>query len=158
MRNRTVAGLGLLYATVKLHEETEAERRVERETLLPASPAEVWEALTDPGRLEEWLASEVELDPVEGGEVSVRDEGGERTGTVETVIEEERLSFTWARPGAEPSRVDLIVEAIPAGTRLVVVETASGPAALAGAARARLDGWGYRLGRLTRLLALAPVA
>ena len=143
---------------MKLRDESEAERRVERETLLPASPSEVWEALTDPERLEEWLAPEVELDPVEGGEVSVRDDGGERTGTVETVIEEERLSFTWARPGAEPSRVDLIVEAIPAGTRLLVVETATGPAALAGAGRFRTCGWGYRLARLERLLTLAPVA
>jgi uncharacterized protein YndB with AHSA1/START domain len=143
---------------VKLHDETEDEQRVERETLLPASPSEVWEALTDPERLEEWLAPEVDLDPVEGGDVSVRDDGGERTGTVETVIEEERISFTWARPGAEPSRVDLIVEAIPAGTRLVVVETATGPTALAGARRFRVDGWGYRLVRLERLLTLAPVA
>ncbi len=48
----------------------------------------------------------------------VGDEDGERTGTVETVIERERLTFTWARPAKEPSRVDFAIEAVPAGTRL----------------------------------------
>src|SRR5919108_3094561 len=79
---------------------------VERETMVEASPEEVWEALTDEDRLEEWLAPEVELEPFEGGEIAVRDGDEERAGTVETVIEEERLTYTWARPGEEPSRVD----------------------------------------------------
>src|SRR5438105_4364274 len=33
--------------------------QVEREIIFPASPTEVWEALTEPERLEEWLAAEV---------------------------------------------------------------------------------------------------
>ena len=36
--------------------------QIEREIVFPASPAEVWEALTEPERLEEWFATEVELD------------------------------------------------------------------------------------------------
>jgi uncharacterized protein YndB with AHSA1/START domain len=110
------------------------ERRVEREAVLPASPEEVWEALTDEERLAEWLADDVELDPVEGGDLRVRDADDDdaRTGTVETVIERERLAFTWAAPGEDPSRVEFTVEAIPAGTRLVVTETAiSAPRAIA---------------------------
>ncbi len=92
---------------------------VERETVLPAGPDEVWEALTDDDRLEEWLAEEVELDPVEGGELSTRDGEDERSGVVETVVEGERLSFTWARPGGEdPSRVSFEIEPVPGGTRL----------------------------------------
>ncbi|HEX6115613.1 MAG TPA: SRPBCC family protein [Solirubrobacterales bacterium] len=138
-------------------ERTE-ERRVERETLLPAGPEEVWEALTDEDWLSEWFAPEVELEPYEGGEIAVRDGEDERTGTVETVIEEERLSFTWQRPGGEPSRVDLIVEAIPAGTRLIVVETAAGPRGLAAAGPLAAASWASRLARLARGLALAPVA
>ena len=51
---------------------------VERETVLPAGPDEVWEALTDDDRLEEWLAEDVELDPVEGGEFSTRCSADER--------------------------------------------------------------------------------
>ena len=117
------------------------ERRVERETVLPASPDEVWEALTDDDRLAQWLADDVEFDPVEGGALNTRDEDGEaRTGTVETVIERERLAFTWAAPGGDPSRVEFTVEAVPAGTRLIVTETAiSGPTAVAPAFAGRWD-------------------
>jgi uncharacterized protein YndB with AHSA1/START domain len=107
---------------------------VTRETLLPIGPDEVWDALTDPELLEEWLAEEVELDPVEGGEVSARDaDGSERNGTVETVIERERLAFTWERDGEGPTHVEFVVEELPAGTRLVVTETLTGPTALASA-------------------------
>lgn len=128
---------------------------VEREAVLPVAPDEVWEALTDDERLEEWLGDEVELDPVEGGELTVSDEDGERSGTVETVVELERLGFTWARPGEAPSRVEFAVEAVPAGTRLIVTETPlTGPVALAGAGKR----WQRRLLRLGRAVLLAPVA
>lgn len=75
---------------------------VERETLVEASPEEVWEALTDEDRLEEWMAPEV--DPVEGGKIAVRDGDGERTGTI---------------------------EALPGGSRVTVVETPIGPTVMA---------------------------
>ena len=125
---------------------------VERETLVEATPGEVWEALTDEDRLEEWMAPEVELDPTEGGEIAVRDGDDERLGTVETVEEEERFAFTWSRPGEDPSFVEFRIEAIPAGTRVTVIETPIGPSASASA------GWSGRLARLGRSLALAPVA
>src|SRR5215218_10471084 len=79
---------------------------VERETLVEASPEEVWQALTDEDRLEEWMAPEVELDPVEGGEISVRDGDDRRSGTVETVEQAERFAFTWSRPGEGESFVE----------------------------------------------------
>jgi uncharacterized protein YndB with AHSA1/START domain len=119
---------------------------VERETLIEASPDEVWEALTDEDRLQEWLAPDVELDPREGGEISVRDGDDERHGTVETVEEGERFAFTWSRPGEEESFVQFTIEAIPAGTRVTVVET---PMAA---------GWGPRLTRLQGSMRLALVA
>ena len=111
---------------------------VERETLIEATPEEVWEAITDEDRLEEWIAEEVELDPVEGGDASFRSEDGERSGTVQTVEEEERFAFTWARPGEGESLVEFTIEAVPAGTRLTVVETPIGPTAVAA------GGWGPR--------------
>jgi uncharacterized protein YndB with AHSA1/START domain len=122
---------------------------VERETLVEATPAEVWEALTDQDRLEEWLAPEVELDPFEGGEISVRDGDGERNGTVETLEENERFAFTWSRPGEGQSFVEFTLEPLPAGTRVTVVET---PMAMA------TGGWGPRLSRLGHALRFAPVA
>src|SRR2546423_12228157 len=53
--------------------------QIEREIVIPASPAEVWEALTEPERLEERVATEVELDAQPGGEgVFRRGDGDER--------------------------------------------------------------------------------
>jgi uncharacterized protein YndB with AHSA1/START domain len=125
---------------------------VERETLIEATPEEVWEALTDEDRLEEWMAPDVELDPVEGGEIAVRDGDDERSGTVETVEEQERFAFTWSRPGEGESFVEFTIEALPGGTRLTVVETPIGPMAMAA------GGWGSRLARLQRSLRFTLVA
>src|SRR3954452_21270291 len=53
--------------------------QVEREIVFPAPPDEVWEALTEPERLEEWFANDVELDVRPGGEGVFRwDDGEER--------------------------------------------------------------------------------
>ncbi len=122
---------------------------VERETLVEATPEEVWESLTDEDRLEEWLAPEVELDPTEGGEIAVRDDEGERSGTVQTLEENERFSFTWSRPGEGESFVEFTIEALPGGSRVTVVET---PMAMAA------GGWGPPLARLRQSLRFALVA
>jgi uncharacterized protein YndB with AHSA1/START domain len=130
---------------------------VERETLIEASPDEVWEALTDEDRLEEWLAPEVELDPHEGGEIAVRDGDDRRTGTVETVEENERFAFTWSRPGEGESFVEFTIEALPGGSRVTVIETpmaatgTAGPTAIA-------FGFGPRLLRLSHVLRFSLVA
>src|SRR5216117_1698685 len=125
---------------------------VERETLVEASPEEVWEALTDEDRLEEWMAPDVELDPVEGGEIAVRDGEDERAGTVETVEENERFAFTWSRPGEGESFVEFTIEALPGGSRVIVVETPIGLTATA------FGGWSSRLARLHGSLSFALVA
>jgi uncharacterized protein YndB with AHSA1/START domain len=136
---------------VKLRNEEKAPW-VERETLVEASPDEVWEALTDEDRLEEWLAPDVELEPYEGGEIAVRDGDDERNGTVETVEENERFAFTWSRPGEGESFVEFTIEALPGGSRVTVVETPIGPTAMA------LGGWTSRLARLQRSMRFALVA
>src|SRR3954449_10367825 len=125
---------------------------VERETMVEASPEEVWEALTDEDRLEEWLAPDVELDPVEGGEIAVRDGDDHRKGTVETLEEGERFAFTWSRPGEGESFVEFTIEALPGGSRVTVVETPIGPTAMAA------GGWGPRLSRLSHVSRFALVA
>jgi uncharacterized protein YndB with AHSA1/START domain len=130
----------------------EAAPWVERDTMVEATPVEVWEALTDEDRLEEWMAPDVELDPVEGGEIAVRDGDDERAGTVETVEENERFAFTWSRPGEGESFVEFTIEALPGGSRVTVVETPVGPTAIAA------GGWGSRLVRLNRAMRFAPVA
>src|SRR6266849_7815825 len=55
---------------------------IERDIVFPASPAEVWEALTEPERLEEWFATEAELDAQPGGEGLFRWGNGEERRAV----------------------------------------------------------------------------
>jgi uncharacterized protein YndB with AHSA1/START domain len=140
---------------MKLRDKTDVAEGipwVERDTMVEASPEEVWEALTDEDRLQEWLAPDVELDPTEGGEISVRDGDEERAGIVETVEENERFAFTWSRPGEGESFVEFTIEALPGGSRVTVVETPVGPTAQAA------GGWGGRLARLHHALRFALVA
>ena len=97
---------------------------VRREIVLPSPREEVWEALTEPERLEEWFANDVELDPRPGGEGVFRwDDGSERRALVEVVEEPSRFAFEW-REGDDASSVDFTLEEVPEGTRLTVVESA----------------------------------
>ena len=92
---------------------------ITREVVLEAPREEVWSALTDPDRLREWFASDVELEPVPGGEGVFRwGDGEERHAVVEEVEPERRFAFTW-----EESRVVIELEPAEEGTRLVVTET-----------------------------------
>src|SRR5437667_12678731 len=70
--------------------------QIEREIVFPASPTEVWEALIEPERLEEWFATEVELDARPGGEGVFRwGDGDERHAVVRELEETERLVLDW---------------------------------------------------------------
>src|SRR5947199_1602921 len=94
---------------------------IRKEIVLPAGPDEVWEALTDPERLEDWFANDVELDLRPGGGASFRwGNGEERHATFTEVEHERRLSFEWDEDG----EVEFTLEDDEAGTRLTVVETA----------------------------------
>jgi uncharacterized protein YndB with AHSA1/START domain len=97
------------------------ELHVEREIVFPASPAEVWQALTEAERLEEWFATEAELDPRPGGTGVFRwGDDDERHATVREAEPEERLVLDWDDDGGE---VVLELEEVEGGTRLHVVET-----------------------------------
>jgi uncharacterized protein YndB with AHSA1/START domain len=127
-------------------------REVRRERLMEADPSEVWEALVDPRLLEEWLADNVELEPTPGAPASFRIGDEEREGTVLRVEEERTFSFTWSRPGELPSEVELTVDAVAGGTRVVVVERGlAGPTAFAA------TGWGVRLDTLAAAVGLVAV-
>ena len=93
---------------------------VTREIVFPASPDEVWEALTEPEQLEEWFASDVELDPREGGQGIFRwGDGEERRATVLVAEPNERLVLDWEEEG----EVEFTLEEVEAGTRLLVRES-----------------------------------
>ena len=94
---------------------------ITREIVLEEEPAEVWEALTDAEQLEQWFATEVELDARPGGHGTFRwGNGEERHAVVETVEEERRLGLRFDDDGA----VEISLEPVPEGTRVVVTESA----------------------------------
>ena len=93
---------------------------VVREIVFPSSPDEVWEALTEADRLEEWFANDVELDPRPGGAGIFRwDDGEERRATVVVAEPGERLVLDWDEDG----EVEFTLEEVEEGTRLLVRET-----------------------------------
>ena len=93
---------------------------IERDIVFPASPAEVWEALTEPERLEEWFANEVSLDAQPGGEGVFRwDDGDERRAVVRELEPEERLVLDWDDGGSVAIELEPVVD----GTVVRVVET-----------------------------------
>ena len=115
---------------------------VERSVDLPAPPEEVWEAVTDSEQLSRWFGGDVELDPRPGGGGRFVDGGSARRARVDEVEDGRRLAFRWwPEDGDGPvTRVELVLEPSPVGTRLVVVEAPL----VAGGAR----GWSASLGRL----------
>jgi uncharacterized protein YndB with AHSA1/START domain len=100
---------------------------VTREIELDSPREEVWAALTEAERLEEWFANDVELDARPGGEAVFRWENGEeRRAVVEEIDDERRLALRWEDDGL----VELELEDTPDGTVLVVRESSPdfGPA------------------------------
>lgn len=126
-----------------------ADHSVTRSAVIPASPEDVWEALTDPARLEDWFADEVEADGFEpDAEVVFRwDDSEERPAIVEEVDAPRRLTFRW-RAGGDESHVAFSLEPERAGTRVTVVETGSSEAART---------WAPRMRALASVAALALV-
>src|ERR1700754_5082902 len=93
---------------------------IHREIVLPAPREEVWDALTDPERLEDWFANDVDLDLRPGGGASFRwSNGEERHATVTEGDPEGRLAFDWDDEGT----VEFTLDDCPDGTLLTVVES-----------------------------------
>jgi uncharacterized protein YndB with AHSA1/START domain len=117
---------------------------VRREIVLPVTREEVWAALTDPERLEEWFAGDVELDPRPGGLGVFRwGNGEERHAVVERVEPEERLELAWD----DDAHVAFTLEDDPEGTRLSVVESAPDPQACAAEWSWGIELWSLELTR-----------
>ena len=64
------------------HDQNVVPEQVERELLLPAPPAVVWSIVIRPG----WLAPEVDLDLVPGGDASFSSEEWSKSGWVEEAV------------------------------------------------------------------------
>jgi uncharacterized protein YndB with AHSA1/START domain len=88
----------------------------------------VWEALTNPDWLREWLADEAELQLRPGCDARFRVGEETRTGWVEEATPPAdgaagRLAFWWEQEGEPASRVALELTAADDGTHLRVVES-----------------------------------
>jgi uncharacterized protein YndB with AHSA1/START domain len=116
---------------------------VNREVVLPVPRERAWELITEPAELEEWLADEVEFEPVEDAPLRVAwDTGEEREGVVEEVEEAERIVFRWG-----DSRVEWCLQDDPGGTRFLVTEHRVAGDSLV---------WGPRLQAAAATAALCP--
>ena len=126
---------------------------VHRAVDLDAPPEEVWDAVTRPERLADWLeAGEVAFVAEPGAPARfVGVDGEERVAVVEDVVPERRLAFRWwpEGHGDAASRVELDLVPTPGGTRLTVVEAPLAPSttvtASALAGRAASAVWAWRL-------------
>jgi uncharacterized protein YndB with AHSA1/START domain len=99
------------------------EQVIRREMILPVDRDTAWSMLRDAEGLQAWLADEVELEVRAGAQGTVRwRTGEERLVEVEEVQERRRIALSWCEPGGEPSIVELTLDDVPGGTRLVVVE------------------------------------
>jgi uncharacterized protein YndB with AHSA1/START domain len=119
-------------ATVRLHDsapdahlQPESCVMFERSVTLPATPSEVWRALTESDELSRWFGCPVELDARPGGRVTVHEAERVRRGLVEEVEPAHRLTVRWLPDVGSierRTRVAFVLEAIPEGTRLTVTE------------------------------------
>jgi uncharacterized protein YndB with AHSA1/START domain len=105
--------------------------KIEREIQLPATVQTVWQALTDPDCLSEWLADEVWLELRPGGEARFVSGEEVKTGWVEEVSPPGedgpgtgRLAFWWGVGDEPASRVSFSVTSRDEGGSVVrIVET-----------------------------------
>lgn len=93
-------------ALSELEAEAADETTVRREVEIEAAPDEVWESLTTEEGRERWL-----------------EDNPEREIHVEVADEPSRLVWWWWQGDEPATRVEFLVVAAPAGTRVVVTET-----------------------------------
>jgi uncharacterized protein YndB with AHSA1/START domain len=121
---------------------------VRRAITLPVPRERAWRAVTE--ELDSWLADDVDIDPREGGSVTVRwNDGSSRTGVVEEVAEERRLSFRWGDGESEESLVELTLDDVEEGTRVTVLEAPVEALADGTATLATSDAWGAQMSALS---------
>lgn len=92
--------------------------RIDREVLIEAPAAVVWETITQPEQIRQWWSDEAEFEPAAGSDGTLvwRDRATSAAYTARIRVEEvdppNRFSFRWVHPeGAEPDlRNSLLVE------------------------------------------------
>jgi uncharacterized protein YndB with AHSA1/START domain len=116
-----------------------ATRKLSRTVTLPTAPAQAWRALTDPARANGWLARRVDVTFEAGARGTIVDDRGVLSAVhVHDVSPGTLVRFVWwAVDGSEAaSRVEIVLQPVAEGTRLVVTETAVPDAGSAASPRA----------------------
>ena len=97
---------------------------IERSMWLPATIDRVWEHLTDGALLGLWFGGRASVRARPGGRIELDvGEGLLRWGTVEDVVERQRLQWSWRTGDGDPSLVVIELLEEGDGVRLVVSET-----------------------------------
>jgi uncharacterized protein YndB with AHSA1/START domain len=108
---------------MELDQDTFSPDPFATETVLDAAPGDVWQVLTDPESMGEWLGAPVDLSVAPGAEGTI---GGDQDDPTVVIVEEvevgRRLVFRWASAGAEPTVVELDLQPEGRRTRLTIVE------------------------------------
>jgi uncharacterized protein YndB with AHSA1/START domain len=120
---------------------------VDRTVLIRATPAVVFSFFTDTPRWAKWWGEGSSIDPRPGGRVVIRYPGGnEALGEVLEIESPERIVFSYGyargtpiAPGA--SRVTIRLEAVPAGTKLVLAHAVDDAAVR----DEHVQGWRFQL-------------
>lgn len=77
-----------------------ADRKVDHQYFIRASPELVFRAITDPKQLTQWLCDHAEISLKKGGSYSLGWTGGPtHTGTLVEFVPGERIAFEWSWPG-----------------------------------------------------------
>jgi uncharacterized protein YndB with AHSA1/START domain len=92
--------------------------QIERSIEVDGTPAEVWRQIEDGELAEEWMG--VKLTPRPGSPVIVP--GEDMIGTVEEVVPDKSITWSWRHIDGEPSQVTIEIEPLESGSRVTVTE------------------------------------
>jgi uncharacterized protein YndB with AHSA1/START domain len=97
---------------------------IERSIELDAGHETVWEHLTDGTLAGIWMEGEMSITPRVGGKITINNpDAAEVWGTVEQVVEGERIQWSWRTDEGMPTLVEIELAPSGAGTRITVRET-----------------------------------
>lgn len=104
--------------------EPNGEVAIEREVELKASPEQIWDRITDSSLISEWMGGDIEIEPRPGGRITFAPEAGpDIWGTVEEVVEHERIQWSWRTDEGRPSLIEFELSPSEGGTAVIVRET-----------------------------------
>ena len=140
--------------------------RIEKQIVLRATPARVWRALSDAREFGTWFGARFDDDFAPGKEArgKITYQGQELTilFVVERMEPERLLAFRWHPYAIDPAvdyssepmtLVELVLTAVPEGTRLTVTETGFDQIPIARRAKAfemNAGGWAHQLENIAR--------